>query len=40
MGIIAATQQTDVADSLIANSGVKLILRVDFPKDADYASKR
>jgi hypothetical protein len=37
--IIAATQQTDVADSLIANSGTKLILRTDYPKDADFASK-
>jgi hypothetical protein len=37
--IISATQQTDVADSLIANSGIKLILRTDYPKDADFASK-
>ena len=37
--LIAATQQTDVADSLIANSGTKLILRTDYPKDADFASK-
>jgi hypothetical protein len=38
-GIIAATQQADVADSLIANSGVKIILRTDYPKDVDFASK-
>jgi hypothetical protein len=38
-GIIAATQQTDVADSLIANSGIKIILRTDYPKDVDFASK-
>jgi hypothetical protein len=38
-GIIAATQQADVADSLIANSGIKLILRTDYPKDVDFASK-
>jgi len=37
--IIAATQQTDVADSLIANSGTKLILRTDFPRDAEFSSK-
>jgi hypothetical protein len=37
--LLAGTQQSDVADSLIANSGIKLILRVDFPKDADFASK-
>jgi hypothetical protein len=37
--IIAATQQADVADSLIANSGIKIILRTDYPKDVDFASK-
>lgn len=37
--IIAATQQTDVAESLIANSGIKIILRTDHPKDVDFASK-
>lgn len=37
--IIAATQQADVADSLIANSGIKLILRTDYPKDVEFASK-
>jgi hypothetical protein len=37
--IIAATQQADVAESLIANSGTKIILRTDFPKDVDFASK-
>ena len=38
-GIVAATQQADVADSLIANSGIKIILRTDYPKDVDFASK-
>lgn len=37
--IISATQQADVADSLIANSGTKIILRTDYPKDADFTSK-
>jgi hypothetical protein len=38
-GIIAATQQADVADSLIANSGIKIILRTDYPKDVEFASR-
>ena len=38
-GIIAATQQADVAESLIANSGIKIILRCDFPRDVEFASK-
>jgi hypothetical protein len=37
--IIAATQQADVAESLIANSGIKIVLRTDYPKDVDFASK-
>jgi hypothetical protein len=37
--IIAATQQADIAESLIANSGIKIILRTDYPKDVDFASK-
>jgi hypothetical protein len=37
--IIAATQQTDVSESLIANSGTKIILRTDYPRDVDFASK-
>lgn len=37
--IIAATQQGDVADSLIANSGIKIFLRCDFPRDVELASK-
>jgi len=37
--IIAATQQADVAESLIANSGIKIILRTDYPKDVEFASK-
>jgi hypothetical protein len=37
--IIAATQQTDVSDSLIANSGTKIILRTDFPRDVEFASR-
>ena len=38
-GIIAATQQADVADSLVANSGIKCFLRLDYPKDLDLASR-
>jgi hypothetical protein len=38
-GIIAASQQADVSDSLIANAGFKIILRCDFPRDVDFASK-
>jgi len=37
--IIAATQQSDVSESLIANSGFKLVLRCDFPKDVQFASR-
>ena len=37
--IIAATQQADVSESLIANSGFKLILRCDYPKDVLFASQ-
>lgn len=38
-GIIAATQQADVSESLIANSGFKFILRCDYPKDVTFASQ-
>lgn len=37
--LVSATQQADVADSLIANSGTKIILRTDHPKDVDFTSK-
>ena len=37
--IIAATQQADVSESLIANSGFKLILRCDYPEDVTFASQ-
>jgi Helicase HerA, central domain len=37
--IIAATQQSDVSESLIANSGFKLILRCDYPRDVTFASQ-
>lgn len=37
--IIAATQQADVSESLIANSGFKFILRCDYPKDVTFASQ-
>ncbi len=37
--IIAATQQADVSESLIANSGFKFILRCDYPKDVLFASQ-
>lgn len=36
--IISASQQTDVSDSLLANTGTKIILRCDHPKDTSYAS--
>jgi hypothetical protein len=36
--IIAATQQADVSESLIANTGFKLVLRCDYPKDVHFAS--
>ncbi|HSQ05803.1 MAG TPA: DUF87 domain-containing protein, partial [Burkholderiales bacterium] len=36
--IIAATQQADVSESLIANSGFKFILRCDYPRDVQFAS--
>jgi len=37
--IISATQQADVADSLIANSSLKLTLRCDHQKDVEFSSK-
>lgn len=37
--LIAATQQADVSESLIANSGFKIILRCDYPKDVTFASQ-
>jgi len=37
--IIAATQQADVSESLIANSGLKFILRCDYPRDVTFASQ-
>src|SRR5581483_3571007 len=37
--IIAATQQSDVSESLIANSGFKFILRCDYPRDVYFASQ-
>jgi hypothetical protein len=37
--IIAATQQADVSESLIANSGFKFILRCDYPRDVQFASQ-
>jgi hypothetical protein len=37
--VIAATQQSDVSESLIANSGFKIIMRCDFPRDVDFASR-
>lgn len=36
--VIAATQQTDVSESLIANAGIKVIFRTDFPRDVQFAS--
>jgi hypothetical protein len=37
--IIAGTQQADVSESLIANSGIKIILRCDYPRDVTFASQ-
>jgi hypothetical protein len=37
--IIAASQQSDVSESLIANAGFKVVLRCDFPRDVDFASR-
>jgi hypothetical protein len=36
--IIAATQQTDVSESLIANTGIKIVFRTDFPRDVSFAA--
>jgi hypothetical protein len=36
--IIAATQQTDVSESLIANTGIKVVFRTDFPRDVTFAA--
>lgn len=36
--IIAATQQADVSESLLANTGIKIVLRCDFPRDVQFAS--
>jgi energy-coupling factor transporter ATP-binding protein EcfA2 len=36
--IIAATQQADISESLIANSGFKFILRCDYPRDVQFAA--
>jgi hypothetical protein len=36
--VIAATQQTDVSESLIANAGIKVILRTDYPRDVQFAA--
>jgi len=38
-GIIAASQQSDVSESLIANSGFKFVLRCDYPNDVLFASR-
>ena len=37
--IIAATQQVDVSESLIANAGFKFILRCDYPDDVLFAAR-
>ena len=36
--VIAATQQTDVSESLIANAGIKVIFRTDYPRDVTFAA--
>lgn len=37
--IISATQQSDINESIIANSGTKIILRCDYPRDISFASQ-
>jgi hypothetical protein len=37
--IVAASQQSDISDSVIANAGFKVVLRCDFPRDVEFASK-
>lgn len=37
--IISATQQSDINESIIANSGTKIILRCDYPRDVTFASQ-
>jgi len=36
--VVAATQQTDVSESLIANAGIKVIFRTDYPRDVQFAA--
>lgn len=36
--LVAATQQTDVSESLIANAGIKVVFRTDFPRDVQFAA--
>lgn len=36
--VVAATQQTDVSESLIANAGIKIIFRTDYPRDVQFAA--
>lgn len=36
--VIAATQQTDVSESLIANAGIKIVFRTDHPRDVTFAA--
>jgi len=37
--IIAASQESDVSESLLANAGFKFVLRCDYPRDVWFASK-
>lgn len=37
--VIAASQQSDVSESLIANAGFKFVLRCDYPSDVLFASR-
>lgn len=37
--LITASQQADISESIIANSGIKLILRCDYPRDVEFASR-
>jgi hypothetical protein len=36
--IITASQQADISESVLANTGIKIILRCDYPKDVFFAS--
>ena len=37
--IVSASQQADLSESMLANAGIKIILRCDYPKDMLFASQ-